>query len=195
LQAEGIVVERHLDRIETLSVGQVTLDDLVASYYGVQHLTINNHGHHVYGGTDLVVVRGGFGMLVRLDVTSDIHEAIVKACAFDAAVQNDYAGFFASRRNYDVAWGIDAQGVRQCGVLEQSWRVGGATGAEIGALRTFRADPQAYAVRASTRELYGDDAQIPEGASIVYRGVDEHAGAITKYYTVDRHTLRGSVDV
>jgi hypothetical protein len=195
LRAEGIVVERHLDRIETLSVGQVTLDDLVASYYGVQHLTVNNHGHHVYGGTDLVVVRGGFGMLVRLDVTSDIHEAIVKACAFDAAVQNDYAGFFASRRNYDVAWGIDAQGVRQCGVLEQSWRVGGATGAEIGALRTFRADPQAYAVRASTRELYGDDAQIPEGASIVYRGVDEHAGAITKYYTVDRHTLQGSVDI
>ncbi|MFP3647291.1 DUF3182 family protein [Paraburkholderia sp. SIMBA_054] len=194
LRAEGIVVERHLDAIETLSVGQVTLDDMVASYYGVQHLTVNNHGHHVYGGTDLVVVRGGFDILARLDVTSDIHEAIVKARAFDAAVQNDYAGFFASRRNYDVAWGIDAQGVRQCGVLEQSWRVGGATGAEIGALRTFRADPQAFAVRASTREVYGDDVQIPDGASIVYRGVDEHAGAITKYYTVDCHILQGSSD-
>lgn len=192
LRAEGIVVERHLDPIETLSVGQVMLDDMVASYYGVQHLTVNNHGHHVYGGTDLVVIRGGFDMLERLDVTSDIHEAIVKARAFDAAVQNDYAGFFASRRNYDVAWGIDAQGVRRCGVLDQSWRVGGATGAEIGALRTFRAHPQAYAVLASTRELYGVDAQIPEGACIIYRGVDAKAGAITKYYTVDPHTLQRS---
>ncbi|SEK05606.1 Protein of unknown function [Paraburkholderia diazotrophica] len=192
LRAEGIVVERQLDSIETLSVGQVTLDDLVASYYGVQHLTVNNHGHHVYGGTDLVVVHGGFDMLAQLDVTSDIHEAISKARAFDAAVQNDYAGFFASRRNYDVAWGIDAQGVRHCGVLEQSWRVGGATGAELGALRMFRADPRVYAVRASTRELYGDDVQVPDGACIVYRGVDARAGAITKYYTVDRHTLQGS---
>lgn len=194
LRADGIVLERHLDPIETLSVGQVTLDDTVASYYGVQHLTVNNHGHHVYGGTDLVVVRGGFDTLARLDVTSDIHEAIVKARAFDAAVQNDYAGFFASRRNYDVAWGIDAQGMRRCGVLEQSWRVGGATGAEIGALRMFRANPRVHAVLASTRELYGDGVQIPEGARIVYRGVDAKAGAITKYYTVDPHTLLGSGD-
>ncbi len=192
LGAEGIVVERHLDSIETLSVGQVTLDDLAASYYGVQHLTVNNHGHHVYGGTDLVVVRGGLDLLARLDVTSDIHEAITKARAFDAAVQNDYAGFFASRRNYDVAWGIDAQGARHCGVLEQSWRVGGATGAELGALRAFRADPQVYAVRASTREVYGDDVQVPDGACVIYRGVDANAGAITKYYTVDSHTLQRS---
>jgi hypothetical protein len=194
LRTEGIVVERNLDPIETLSVGQVTLDELVVSYYGVQHLTMNNHGHRVYGGTDLIAVRGGFDMLARLDLTSDINEAIRKARAFDAAVQNDYAGFFASRCNYDVAWGTDAQGARQCGVLEQSWRVGGATGAEIGALRTFRADPLAYAVSASTREIYGDDVQLPDGASIVYQGVDPHAGAITKYYTVDRHILQGSAD-
>lgn len=186
LRAEGIVLERDLDAIETLSVGEITLDDMVASYYGVQHLTANNHGHQVYGGTDLVVVRGGFATLAQLDVSSDIHEAIVKARAFDAAVQSHYTGFFASRRNYDVAWGNDAQGARHCGVLEQSWRIGGATGAEIGALRVLRADPQARAVRASTREIYGDGVPIPDGARIVYRGVDAHAGAITKYYTVDR---------
>ncbi|RQR96311.1 DUF3182 family protein [Burkholderia sp. Bp8994] len=192
LRAEGIVVERQLDSIETLSVGQVTLDDLVASYYGVQHLTVNNHGHHVYGGTDLVAVHGSFDLLMQLDVMSDVQEAIIKARAFDAAVQNDYAGFFASRRNYDVAWGIDAQGVRRCGVLEQSWRIGGATGAELGALRMFRADPRVHAVRASTREIYGGDVQVPDGACVIYRGVDPQAGAITKYYTVDRNTLQGS---
>lgn len=192
LRAGGVVVERNLDAIETLSVGQVTLDDLVASYWGVQHLTVNNHGHHVYGGTDLVVVRGGFDVLAQLDVTPDVHDAIAKACAFDAAVHRDYAGFFASRRNYDVAFGTDAQGVRHCGVLEQSWRIGGATGAEIGALRMFRADPLVDAVAASTREIYGDDPAIPAGAHVVYRGVDPRAGAIAKYYTVDRHPLRRS---
>ncbi|WP_269501954.1 DUF3182 family protein [Burkholderia sp. IMCC1007] len=192
LRANGVVVERNLDAIETLSVGQVTLDDLVASYWGVQHLTVNNHGHHVYGGTDLVVVRGGFDVLSQLDVTPDVRGAIAKACAFDTAVHRDYAGFFASRRNYDVAFGTDAHGVRHCGVLEQSWRIGGATGAEIGALRMFRADPQVDAVAASTRELYGDDPAIPADAHVVYRGVDPRAGAITKYYTVDRHPLRRS---
>ncbi|MGF6543331.1 hypothetical protein OKW32_006681 [Paraburkholderia youngii] len=86
------------------------------------------------------------------------------------------------------------KGARQCAVLEQSWRVGGATGAEIGALRAFRADPLAYAMSASTREIYGDDVQLPDGASIVYPGVDSRAGAITKYYTVDRQILEGSAD-
>ncbi|CAB3709951.1 DUF3182 family protein [Paraburkholderia rhynchosiae] len=192
LRAEGIVIERHLDAIETFSVGQIALDDMLASYYGVQHLTVNNHGNEVYGGSDLVVVRGCFDALVRLDLPQNIQDAIAKARAFDAAVHNHYAGFFASRRNYDVAHGLDEAGVLHCGVLEQSWRVGGATGAEIGALRTFRADPDAYLVRASTREIYGEDAQIPAGACMVYRGVDAQAGHITKYYTLDREPCKGA---
>lgn len=194
LSTEGIVVELDLDPIETLSVGQVTLDDLVTSYYGVQHLTVNNHGHHVYGGTDLVAVRGGFDVLERLDVASDIHEAITKARAFDTAVPKGYAGVFASRRNYDVASGMDAQGARHCGVLEQSWRIGGATGAEIGALRAFRTNRRVCAVRASTRERYGDDVQVPDDACIVYQGVDEQVGAVTKYYTMEHHTVQGSTE-
>ena len=45
--------------------------------------------------------------------------------------------FFASRRNYDVVAGLDARGQRRCGVLEQSWRVGGASPAELVALAAF----------------------------------------------------------
>ncbi|MGF6297552.1 hypothetical protein OKW43_007715 [Paraburkholderia sp. WC7.3g] len=192
LRAEGIVIERHLDGIETFSVGQIEIDDMKASYYGVQHLTVNNRGHHVYGGTDLVVVRGGFDALVRLELPENIRETIAKARAFDAAVHNDYAGFFASRRNYDVARGFDEAGVLHCGVLEQSWRVGGATGAEIGALRTFRAEPDAHLVYASTREIYGKNVRLPAGACVVYRGVDAHAGKITKYYTPGREPRKGA---
>lgn len=189
LREEGVVVERHLSTVETLSVGQVVFDDMMASYYGVQHLTVNNHGRHVYGGTDLTVVRGGFDSLATLDLSEGVREAIAKARAFDAAVQSDYAGFFASRRNYDVARGLDDAGVRYCGVLEQSWRVGGATGAEIGALRIFRAEPDAHTVRASTREIYGKGVQLPKGACLVYRGVDGHVGEITKFYTVERGSV------
>lgn len=194
LRAEGVVIERHLDPIETFSVGQIMLDDMVASYYGVQHLTVNNHGHQVYGGSDLFVTRGGFDTLERLDLTADIRECVAKARAFDAAVATNYAGFFASRRNYDVAWGFDEAGRRHCGVLEQSWRVGGATGAEIGALRTFRAEPDAYVVRASTREIYGEDIRLPAGACLIYRGVDPQAGPITKFYTLDSNTVQRSSD-
>jgi len=194
LQRDGISIERHLEALDTFSVGQVTLDDLVVSYYGVQHLTRNNHGHDVYGGSDLVVVRGGFDVLERLDLAADLRECIAKARAFDAAVQIDYAGFFASRRNYDVACGVDAASVRHCGVLEQSWRVGGATGAEIGALRTFRANPDACVVRASTREVYGENVHVPDGACLVYRGTDSQAGPITKFYTLNSDTVQRSSD-
>jgi len=61
-----------------------------------------------------------------------------------------------SRRNYDIAQGFDARGQLRSGVLEQSWRVSGATGAEIAALEAFRAEPTLQAVRASTFEIYGD---------------------------------------
>lgn len=192
LQTEGIVIERHLDRIETFSVGQIALDDMVATYYGIQHLTVNNHGHHVYGGTDLVVARGDFNALERLGLPQDVGEAVAKARAFDAAVQTDYAGFFASRRNYDVARGLDKAGVVYCGVLEQSWRVGGATGAEIGALRTFRAEPDTYLVCASTREVYGEDVRLPAGAHVVYRGVDAQVGPIMKYYALEETRRKGA---
>ena len=49
----------------------------------------------------------------------------------------------------------DAVGRRRSGVLEQSWRAGGASGAEIAALEAFRADPSLPSVRAITREVYG----------------------------------------
>lgn len=192
LRLQGIVIERHLNAIETFSAGQVLFDNITASYFGVQHLTVNNHGHQVYGGTDLLVVRGDFDALARLPLSEDGREAIAKARAFDTAVQNGYAGFFASRRNYDVAHGIDEAGKRCCGVLDQSWRVGGATGAEIGALRLFITEPDAHVVHASTHEVYGEDVQLPAGACLLYEGVDARVGKITKYYTVDSDTVQRS---
>ena len=42
-----------------------------------------------------------------------------------------FPGLFASRCNYDVVTGADGVGKHHSGVLEQSWRAGGASGAEI----------------------------------------------------------------
>ena len=93
---------------------------------------------------------------------------------------------FASRCNYDVVEGCDATG-RQCvGVLEQSWRLGGASGAEVAALEALNDDPALQTVRASTTEVHGSGVPIPEGATLYFSGVDDHLGPITKYAQVHR---------
>ena len=70
-----------------------------------------------------------------------MRQAIEYARIFDTAAAIFFPGCFASRRNYDIAQGRDGNGRERFGVLEQSWRVGGASSAEIAALEAFRADP------------------------------------------------------
>jgi len=94
---------------------------------------------------------------------------------------------FASRCNYDVAQGVDETGVRHSGVLEQSWRIGGASGAELAALQAFSEQPSLRWVDASTHEIYGDDVQVPAHAQVHFDGVDVEAGRLVKYAVVDRH--------
>ena len=94
---------------------------------------------------------------------------------------------YASRRNYDVAQGRDGTGDVRSGVLEQSWRLGGASGAEIGALEAFRADPSLEVVRAKTREIYGEAPEVPAAAVVYYSGVDARVGALTKYALTEPH--------
>ena len=109
------------------------------------------------------------------------------ALRFDAAAIEHYRGLIVSRRNYDVAQGIDADGRERCGVLEQSWRLGGASGAEIGALAAFAADAALVSVRASTVEIHGEGAAAPEGATVHFRGHDPRTGPLLKYTLVEPH--------
>ncbi|HEV8691428.1 MAG TPA: DUF3182 family protein, partial [Ideonella sp.] len=60
LVRHGLVLERNLASLETYSVGQAQVGWMVASYHGTQRLTRNHRGDEVYGGSDLMVVRGGF---------------------------------------------------------------------------------------------------------------------------------------
>src|SRR5215831_11197930 len=61
----GLVFETNLSDVTTLSVGQVMLDDVTMSYHGTQRRTPDIDGRPIYGGSDLVCVRGGWNALDR----------------------------------------------------------------------------------------------------------------------------------
>ncbi len=185
VEGHGLVLEEHLTDVVTFSVGQVRVSDLAAAYHGTQQLTRDNTGREVYGGSRLVCVRGGFEALLGLDLPEDVRPAVAQARAYDAAAVACFPGLIASRRNYDVLRGLDDEGGWRSGVLEQSWRVGGASGAEVAALEAFRADPALRTVRSSTVEVYGEGVPPPPHAIVYFRGVDDQVGPITKYAMVE----------
>jgi hypothetical protein len=112
--------------------------------------------------------------------------AIDQAAVFHAAVVDSFPGFMASRINYDVAQGQDRSGLWHSGVLEQSWRVGGATGAEVAALEVFKDQPERSLVRASCFEVFGE-TELPPGACVNYSGDDPEVGRLLKYSFVETH--------
>jgi hypothetical protein len=182
----GVVLEQNLENVKTYSVGQVHVARLTTSYVGTQSLTTDNEGAQVYGGSDLIAVRGDFEALLALDLGCDSRRVVQQARIYDHAANEHFPGFFASRRNYDIARGYDGDGRMCCGVLEQSWRLGGASSAEIAALEVFRADPEADTVRARCVEVYGR-CEPPPDAMVYFCGIDEKVGYITKYTVVERH--------
>lgn len=183
--AAGVVLERNLNQVETFSAGQVRIGDQVASYYGRQRLTRNNRGDQVYGGSDLVVVRGDYERLLKQDMPAEIRLAVQQAHTYHAAALEFFAGMIVSRSNYDIAQGRDCEGIWRSGVLEQSWRAGGASGAELAALEAFRRDPGLERVVASTVELYGEDHHVPKDAIVYFHGRDARTGPLLKYARLD----------
>lgn len=180
--AQGLVVESNLSDVSTCSVGQVRVGPWTASYAGKQRTTRSHTGKEVYGGSSLTVVNGDFDALMRLDLSPPLRLAIDQARRYHRAMHHAFPGMFASRCNYDVAQGTDASGRWRSGVLEQSWRIGGCSGAEVAALQALKTGG-APVVRASTHEIYGD-AVVPRGALILFDGVDSAAGRLVKYAQV-----------
>lgn len=187
LSSCGLVLEEDLTGTTTYSVGQVRSCNLLVTYYGTQRVTTDNSGREVYGGSTLVVVRDGFEALLALDIPKLARIAIRQAQAYDSAAWAHFPGLLVSRRNYDVIQGLDARGRWRSGVLEQSWRLGGASAAEIAALEAFAGDPGLRVVRASCVEIYGDSKDPPTDSITLFRGVDNEVGFISKYAMVDLH--------
>jgi hypothetical protein len=143
----------------------------------------DNQGRPVYGGSDLVCVRGGREVLDALPMSPEIRAAVLAARRYDEATE-EFHGFTASRRNYDVARGIGADGRPRSGVLEPSWRIGGASSAEFAALAAFALDPSLEIVRASHVEEYGNGRQAPADATVDFQGDDPEAGPLLRYTVV-----------
>lgn len=193
--ADIVVVEEDLEDVTTYSVGQMRLPGpglscRTISYWGTQSLTTDNRGAPAYGGSSLFVVQGGFDALQARPIPTECREAVERAVAFDRLADRHLPGLIASRRNYDVACGTGADGSHRVGVLEQSWRVGGATPAEIAALEAFARQPHLRAVRARCVEIHGPSPFVPKDATVYYRGDDPELGPLTKYACVDE-TIEG----
>jgi Protein of unknown function (DUF3182) len=179
----GLVLEENLRQVRTLSVGDVAVGNLRISYYGTQRTVADNEGRPVYGGSELVCVRGGWGVLDALPMSPEVRAAVAAARRYDEATE-EFHGFTASRRNYDVAQGIGADGWPQSGVLEPSWRVGGASSAELAAMAAFARDPSLEIVRASHVEEYGERRRAPADAIVEFQGDDPEAGPLLRYTIV-----------
>ena len=186
LHEHGAVVEQNYELAQTCSVGEVHAAGIHIAYHGLQRVTRNHQGHDVYGGSDLHIVRGGLHDLLQLELPSDVKLAVRQAADYDAAVTKAFPQFFASRRNYDVLQGLDRDGHFVSGVLEQSWRIGGASPAEIAAIEAFKSEPDLHSANASIREIYSAAAPLPPHAHVLYHGVDEHAGWLLKYSVIER---------
>jgi hypothetical protein len=179
----GLVLEENLRQVRTLSVGEVAVGSLRISYHGTQRTVRDNQGRPVYGGSELVCVRGGWEGLDALPMSPEVRAAVVAARRYDEATE-EFHGFTASRRNYDVAQGIGADGRPRSGVLEPSWHIGGASSAELMALAAFARDPSLEIVGASHVEEYGPGHRPPTDAIIDFESDDPEAGPLLRYTIV-----------
>ena len=181
----AIVLELNLEQIVTYSVGQIYLAGITISYWGTQRLTCDNYGNAAYGGSDLHVVRGGFDVAAALAPGEEERSAVQAAFAFDTAMALHYPEILASRKNYDVAIGRDANGALHCGVLDQSWRIGGTSGVEVAAVRIFKDRNDARFVKGSSNNVYGGDAVPPPNAIVHFHDVDHEFGPMLMYTTIE----------
>jgi hypothetical protein len=179
----GLVLEENLRQVRTLSVGEVAVGSLNISYHGTQRTVADNQGRPVYGGSELVCVRGGREALDALPMSPEVRTAVVAARRYDEATE-EFHGFTASRCNYDVAQGIGADGRPRSGVLEPSWRIGGASSAELAAMAAFARDPSLKIVRASHVEEYGEGHRAPADAIVDFQGDDPAWGPLLRYTIV-----------
>ncbi|WP_159598763.1 DUF3182 family protein [Starkeya nomas] len=184
----GLVIEPDLHETRTYSIGRVRIGDAVLAYIGWQHTTPDNAGASAYGGSVLAAVAGEFDRLRHLPLDEPARQALQCALTYDEAASTHFPGLIASRRNYDVVSGRDATGALRIAVLEQSWRIGGASGAEIAAFEAFSAAPGLAAVRASCHERYGRVHEVPPDSFVYFDADDPEVGPLIKYARIEaRH--------
>lgn len=184
IQKFGVVIEENLHgEVATYSIGTTIVDGLQVSYIGKQRKTTNNSGQEEYGGSDLTLIRGGLDALRSLELDEDTKKAVEKVDQYDSAT-NLIHDFVASRRNYDVIHGFNSKGEKRIGVLEPSFRIGGASSPEILATEIFLHNPEATIVKASSYHRFGERARVPADATVFFNGIDPEFGPMKIYAIV-----------
>ena len=176
----GVVLEENLTDVETYSVGWCHVGGYTLSYVGTQGPTQDNSGQDVYGGSILRCILDEPAALTSLDMTQNERDAVNLAMRYDDAVSQAYPSLIASRRNYDIALGRSTAGAWRVGVLEQSWRAGGASIAEASALLHLTHHPDCREISAYTQERYGSTSEPPDPGDLVFHGQDSQVGWLTK---------------
>lgn len=149
LTRHGFVLEPNLIEPVTLSIGQVRLGGETHAYIGEQSETTYLDGKPTYGGTTLTMVRGGFDKLSTVTATiyPDYEHVVKQTGAVVTAFEEQY-GLIASRINFDAIFGDTSTGIQLAGICDQSFRIGGATPAEVLAVKALLDNPQATQVTA-----------------------------------------------
>lgn len=177
----GLVLEENLLNGETFSIGQTQVGEHLFSYIGQQHQTTNLQQESVYGGTSLLLVRGGFQQLLRLSGMKRIEHLLEMTMSYENNISQAFPQLYASRRNYDVIVGKNARGHYKTGVLEHSWRFGGASIAEILAIRTLQLHPELQHTHAWTRERYLNDVSSVENSPHLYSLDQENKAYLARF--------------
>ena len=91
-----------------------------------------------------------------------------------------------------LAQGVDNEGQWRSGVLEASWRSGGASTAELAALAAFVESRGLQVVEASAVKEFGMARDAPQGAIVHFRGDDPEDGPIVRYTVMTRALRRAA---
>ncbi|GHH46677.1 DUF3182 family protein [[Pseudomonas] boreopolis] len=180
LAEHGAVLEQNVGDAITYSVGELHCAGIDIAYHGTQSAVKDQAGRDVYGGSDLWIIRGTLGDLAESGLNAEQKSAVERARLYDGFIADAYPGMQVSRRNYDIL--VSRDGTHAfCGVLEQSWRIGGATPAELAAVALFQRDPGLHRAYACTREIYDEAGPLPAGADVYYRSAAPANGPRLKY--------------
>lgn len=157
LGTEGLIVEANLCETRTLSVGQIFLGADYYSYVGSQN-SVTHEGRSKYGGTKLKMVRGLLTDLAKTEVDSNVTKAISQA----ERVLNAFSIYepILSRANFDVVQGFDGEGRFLSGITDQSFRLGGASPAEVLAIKELNAKASNKFVVSSVNLEYSPKQKI-----------------------------------
>ena len=174
----GIILETNIysdedNPLTAFSSGWIEIDGETFAYVGKQTTGQDNR----YLGTRLHMVRGE-----EMPFVDEIPKKITTDSNFIKTLIPLLPGLISTRSNFNFA-GTNDDNIF---ALEPTFRVGGATGAELLAREILSRDAKALKVTASTHVIYGENFEIPDGYRLISKSRDQVRGSKTTFARVDK---------